>query len=111
MGFWITTMNKNCQQTTKFADGNKLSISVYEKAQVFLSTDNVNYMYDHDDAGDMTIFLLHLYSKSMKTQHMYLRCFSNRDLSIKKLISSDHCHCILYQKIILCIDLLSISII
>ena len=35
-------------------------------------------------------FKLNIYSKSMKTQHLYFRCISNMDLSIKILFSSDN---------------------
>ena len=34
---------------------------------------------------------MYIYSKSMKTQHLYFRYLSNIDLSIKSLFSSDNC--------------------
>ena len=34
---------------------------------------------------------LYIYSESMKTQHLFFRYFSNMDLSLKILLSSDNC--------------------
>ena len=41
------------------------------------------------DAAERVSYIL--YSKSMKTQHSYIRYLSNMDLSIKILFSSDNC--------------------
>ena len=45
-----------------------------------------------------------IYSKSMKTEHLYIRYFPNIDLSIKIVFSPDNCTLHILPKTILCID-------
>ena len=41
--------------------------------------------------SDMRLLSIQIYSKSMKTQHLYFRYLSNMDLSLKISFSSDNC--------------------